>query len=165
MATIKKSICTLGIFIVIFTFNPFIVTAQAEQPIDCLLCFNMTTTPIVQSEDLNIMGYDSKGIVLDNTQSKFFDNSTVHIVGLMKIDKGKLTGNFINKHLSPSGDFYVLEGSMVGSEVDWKFIYGTGKFKGITGGGKSIRITKGKSVSPGTSQGCLKVTGTYELKK
>jgi hypothetical protein len=55
MATIKKSICTLGIFIVIFTFNPFIVTAQAEQPIDCLLCCNMTTTPIVQSEDLNIM--------------------------------------------------------------------------------------------------------------
>ena len=165
MATIKKSICTLGIFIFIFTFIPFIVTAQAEQPIDCLLCFNMTTTPIVQSEDLNIMGYDSKGIVLDNTQSKFFDNTTVHIVGLMKIDKGKMTNIYVGKYLDPSGDFYVIESSQPDTGFDWKFIYGTGKFKGITGAGKSNRFTKGKPVTPGTSQYCVKVTGTYELKK
>ncbi len=164
MATIKKPICTLGI-IGIFTFILFIVTAQAEQPMDCLLCSNMTMTTIVESGDFTIMGYESKGIVLDNTESKYFDNSTVHGVGLMKIDKGKLTGSFFNKQLDPSGDFYALEGSIVGTEIDWKFIYGTGKFKGITGSGKSIRITKGKPVSPGTSQSCTKVTGTYELKK
>ena len=63
----------------------------------------------------------------------------------MKIDKGKMTGSYFSKHLNPSGDFYVLEGSQGGSEVDWKFIYGTGKFKGITGAGKSIRLTKGKA--------------------
>jgi len=164
MATIKKSICTLGI-IGIFTFTLFIIAAQAEERFDCVLCNNMTMTTIVESGDLIIMSFESKGIVLDNSEGKFFDNDTVHGVGLMKIDKGKLTGSFINKHLSPSGDFYVLEGSMVGSEVDWKFIYGTGKFKGITGAGKSIRFTKGKPVTPGTSQTCNKVTGTYELKK
>jgi hypothetical protein len=164
MATIKKLICTLGI-IGIFTFILFIGTAQAEQRFECVLCQNMTMTTIVQSEDLIVMGYESKGIVLDNTESKFFDNDTVQTVGLMKIDKGKVTGSFINKHLSPSGDFYVLEGSLAGPEIDWKFIYGTGKFNGITGGGKSIRFTKGKPVTPGTSQTCSKVTGTYELKK
>ena len=165
MATIKKSICILGIFIVCFTFIPFILTAQAEQRFESILCNNMTTTTIVESGDLTIMGFESKGIVLDNSESKFFDNDTVHGVGLMTIEKGRMTGTFYNKHLSPNGDFYVLGGSWVGSEVDWKFIYGTGKFNGITGGGKSIRFTKGKPVTSGTSQTCSKVTGTYELKK
>ncbi len=160
MATIKKPICTLSI-VGIFTFILLIVTVQAGEPIDCLLCQNMTMTPIVQTEDLIIMGYESWGIVLDNTESKFFDNSTVHLVGQIKIDKGKTTASFIGKYLDPSGDFYVIEGSQVGAELDWKFMYGTGKFKGITGAGKSTRFTKGKPVSPGTSQVCSKITGTY----
>ena len=164
MATIKKPIRTLGI-IGIFTFILFIVTAQAEQPIDCTLCSNMIMTPIVQSEDLTIMGYESKGIVLDNMESKFWDNVTVHAVGLIKIEKGKLTGSYFGKYLDPSGDFYVVESSQVGTEGEWKFIYGTGKYKGITGSGKFYRLTKGKPVSPGTSQVCTKITGTYELKK
>ncbi len=163
MVTIKI-IRTLGI-VGTFTFILFIGAAQAAQPIDCTLCSNMTMTPIVQSEDLTVMGYEAKGIVLDNMESKFWDSDTVHGVGIMKIEKGKLTGSFINKHVNPSGDFYVLEGSMVGNEINWKFIYGTGKFTGITGGGKSIRFTKGRPVAPGTSQSCTKVTGTYELKK
>ena len=111
------------------------------------------------------MGSEGKGIILDNMESKFFDNSTVHAVGLIKIDKGKLTGSFFGKYLDPSGDFYVIESSQVGTELDWKFIYGTGKFKGITGAGKAFRSTKGKPVSPGTSQFCNKITGPYELKK
>ena len=164
MATIKKCIRSLGI-IGIFTFTLFVVTAQAEEPIDCVVCSDATMTTIVQTEDLTIMGFESRGIVLDNTESKFFDNDTIHGVGIMKIDKGKVTASSINKHTAPNGDFYVLEGSRVGPEINWKFIYGTGKFKGITGSGKSIGITKGKPASPGTSQGCVKVTGTYELKK
>lgn len=164
MAKIKKPISTLGI-IGIFTIILFIVTAQAQQPIDCLVCQNMTMTTIVESGDLIIMGSEAKGIVLDNTESKFFDNSTVHGVGLIKIDKGKVTGSFLAKHMDPSGDFYVVESSQVGTEGNWKFIYGTGKFTGITGSGKFYRSTKGKPVTPGTSQVCTKITGTYELKK
>ena len=164
MTTIKKPFCTLGI-IGIFTFILFIVTAQAQQPIDCIVCQNMKMTTIVETGDLTIMGLESMGIVLDNTESKFFDNSTVHAVGLIKIDKGKLTGSYLGKYLDPSGDFYVLEGSIVGNEINWKFIYGTGKFTGITGSGKFYRSTKGKPVIPGTSQVCTKITGTYELKK
>ena len=164
MATIKKPISTLGI-IGILTFILFIVTAQAAQPIDCLICLDMTISPVVATQDLTIMGLEGRGIVIDNTESKFFDNSTVHLVGLMKIDKGKVIGSMFGKYLDPSGDFYVIEVSQVGTETDWKFIYGTGKFTGITGAGKSIRFTKGKPVSPGTSQVCSKITGTYELKK
>jgi len=164
MATIKKIICNLCV-IGILTFLPLIVTVHAEQPIDCLVCYDQKITPVVETQDLIIVGYEAKGIVLDNTVSKFFDNDTVHDVGVVKIDKGKLSGSVLGKHLGPSGDFYVIETSLGGAEPGWKFIYGTGKFKGITGSGKAFQFTKGKPISPGTSQYCVKVTGTYELGK
>jgi hypothetical protein len=164
MTKIKKSICILGIS-GIFSFILLNMTAHAGEPIDCTVCYNSTITPIVESSDLTIMGTESKGIVLDNTKSKFFDSSTAHSVGVLKIEKGKVITFYSNKFLDPSGDFYVLEGTQVGAESEWKFIYGTGKFKGISGGGTTVRITKGKPVSQGTSQYCVKVTGTYELKQ
>ena len=70
MTMIKKTICTISI-IGIFVFVLFIVTAQAQQPVDCLVCQYMTMTTIVESGDLIIMGFEAKGIVLDNTESKF----------------------------------------------------------------------------------------------
>jgi len=164
LAVFKKPICTLSI-LGILTFILFIVSAQAEQPVDCLVCYDMKITTIVETQDLTIMGSEARGIVLDNTASKFFDNSTCHSVGVIKIDKGKVTGIIPGKHMDPSGDFYVVESSQVGTETSWKFIYGTGKFKGITGGGKALRFTKGKPISPGTSQYCVKITGIYELVK
>ena len=164
MMAIKKPICTLGV-IGIFTFILFIVTAQAEKPVDCLVCYDMKIITVVETQDLIIMGSEARGIVLDNTESKFFDNSTCHSVGVIKIEKGKVTGMIPGKHMDPSGDFYVVETSQVGTETSWKFIYGTGKFKGITGEGKALRFTKGKPISPGTSQYCVKITGTYELGK
>jgi len=164
LAVFKKPICTLSILCT-FTFILFIVAAQAAEPIDCVVCQDMTMTTTVQTGDLIIMGYEAKGIVLDNMESKVWDSDTVHSVGMIKIERGKLTGSYINKHVDPNGDFYVLEGTLVGRDSSFKFIYGTGKFIGITGGGKTITFTKGKSVSPATSQSCSKVTGTYELGK
>ena len=164
MTTIKKPICTLGIG-VLSTLILFIVTAQAEKPVDCLVCYDMKIITVVETQDLIIMGSEARGIVLDNTASKFFDNSTCHSVGVIKIDKGKVTGIIPGKHMDPSGDFYVVESIQTGPEGNWKFIYGTGKFAGITGSGKFYRTTKGKPVTPGTSQGCNKITGTYDLKK
>jgi len=164
MATIKKPIITLGI-VGIFTFFPFILTAQAQQPMDMMSCGNGTTTAIVSTQELTIIGYDFKGINIDNLASKAFDNMTYHGVGVLKIEKGKMSGTFYSKYMDPSGDFLVVEILQVGMERDWKYLYGTGKWKGVTGGGKAFPITKGKPISPDTSQGCTKITGTYELKK
>jgi len=164
MFKIRNTICALGIM-GILTFILFIVAAQAQEPIDCLVCQNITMTPVFESKDLTILGSDGKGIVIDNTASKFFDSSTCHIIGITKVDKGKASVNWIGKYMAPNGDFYVIEGSSVGTESQWKLIYGTGKFEGITGSGKGERFTNGKPISPGTVQVCSKITGTYELKK
>jgi hypothetical protein len=44
-------------------------------------------------------------------------------------------------------------------------IYGTGKWKGITGSGKFEVISRGKSMELGTFHGCVRDTGTFELPK
>lgn len=150
---------------VILGFAMFVPIAQAQQPMDMMSCGDTTVTTIVTGQDLTIIGMEGKGINLDNLSSKAFDNMTFHMVGLMKIDQGKVTGLLYSKYMDPSGDFLVVEISQVGMERDWKYLYGTGKWKGVTGGGKAFPFTKGKPVTPGTMQGCTKITGTYEIKK
>ncbi len=164
MATTKKPLVILAIvgFVTLFSFN---LTAQAQQPIDMISCGNNVLTTIVSSEELTIMGVEGKGINMDNLPSKNYDDMTYYGVGVLKIEKGKFSGTLYYKYMDPSGDFIVVEVSQVGMEREWKYLQGTGKWKGITGAGKAIPTTKGKPISPGTSQGCMKITGTYELKK
>ena len=165
MATTKKPLVILAIvgFITLFSFT---LTAQAQQPIDMVSCGDNKVTTILASEELTIMGIEGKGINMDNLPSKIYDSMTFHGVGVLKIEKGKMSGTFYYKYMDPSGDFLVVEVSQVGMERDWEYLQGgTGKWKGITGKGKAIPITKGKPISPGTGQGCYKITGTYELKK
>ncbi|MCJ7494718.1 MAG: hypothetical protein MUP68_10840 [Deltaproteobacteria bacterium] len=164
MATIKKFITILGA-VGIFALALFIPKVQAQQPMDMMSCGDATITTIVSTQELTIMGYEGKGINLDNLASKAFDNWTYHSVGVFKIDGGKMTGTLYAKYMDPSGYFLVVEISQAGMERDWKFLYGTGKWKGVTGGGKAIPFTKGRPISPGTLQGCTKITGTFELKK
>jgi hypothetical protein len=159
--TRKGFIIILG-FIGIFLFIP---CTQAQQPIDVISCGDSTVTTIIASPELTIMSIEGKGINIDNLPSKTFDNMTYHSVAIIKIEAGKMTGINYGKFMDPSGDFCVVEVSIVGMERDWKYLYGTGKWKGVTGVGKAFPFTKGKPISPGTSQSCVRITGTYELPK
>jgi hypothetical protein len=151
--------------IVIMGFITSIPEVPGQQPMDMISCGDAKTTTIVSGQELTIMSVEARGINLDNLASKAFDNMTYHTVGIYKVEGGKVTGTMYSKYLDPSGDFLVVEISQVGMERDWKYLYGTGKWKGVTGGGKAIPFTKGQPVSPGTIQNCTKITGTYELKK
>jgi len=143
----------------------FVSITQAQQSIDMTSCAAGNTTIIAASEEWTIMGMENKGINMDNLASKIFDNMTFHSAAVIKIESGKMAALFYAKYMDPSGDSWFVEISQVGMERDWKYLYGTGKWKGITGGGKAYLFTKGKPISPNTSQSCYKITGTYELKK
>jgi len=69
------------------------------------------------------------------------------------------------KYMDPDGDTFVIELSGVDQEGTMKFLEGTGKWKGLTGGGKAYVTLRGKPITPGTTQYCGRSTGTYELKK
>ncbi len=158
----KKSLTAIIGFIAILLFAP---CAQAQQSIDVVSCGDEKITTIVSSQELTITGIEGKGITMDKLPSKTYDNMTYHGVGVLKLEKGKMSGKLYYKYMDPNGDFFVVEVSPVGPEHNWEFLQGFGKWKGITGSGKAIPITTGKPVSPGTSQGCMRITGTYELKK
>ena len=142
----------------------FIPEVRGQQPVDTTSCSSTKITTIVSTPEFTIYSTEARGVQIDNLPSKTFDNLTFHTVGVFKVESGKVTGNVYSKYMDANEDFFLVE-TQVGTERVWKYIYGTGKWKGITGGGRSIPLTKGKPISPGTSQGCNKVTGTYELKK
>ncbi len=158
----KKSFIIMLGFVGILLFVPW---AQAQQPIDVVSCGDERITTIVSSQELTITGVEGKGITMDNLPGKIYDNMTYHGVGVLKLEKGKMSGRLYYKYMDPGGDFFVVEVSPVGPEHNWEFLQGFGKWKGMTGSGKAIPITTGKPISPGTSQGCMRITGTYQLTK
>ena len=93
-------------------------------------------------------------------------NGSESVAGITRNQWPEYVGiRIYSKYMDPSGDFLVVEVSQVGMERDWKYLYGTGKWKGVTGGGKAFPFTKGKPITAGTMQSCIKITGTYEIKK
>lgn len=144
----------------------FIPVAQAEQPYDLTACGSGTITLLSTSKELTVYSIEGRGIVQDNLKSKLFDGCTWHAVGVVLIMDGKKTGLMYTKVMDPDGDFFVSKSTYVGpDERTGKILHGTGKWKGITGGGKSRVIIRGKPITPGTVQACSRTTGTFKLPK
>jgi len=142
----------------------FIPVAQAETPYDMTNCYYGTLTTLHKSKDLTILTIDVRGIARSNHEKKVFDNCSSHSVQIIEIMNGKKKRYGHTKFMDPDGDYFFLEVSG-GQNATVKFLYGTGKWKGITGTGKFERIARGKSMEPGTFQGCVRATGTFELPK
>jgi hypothetical protein len=162
MVSIKK--WWMGAAATILGLSLFVPAVQAE-PIDIINCSSGTTNVLLATDELTIMTTDVKGITRDNLPTKVFENMTYHCVGLFKVISGKRYGTTNCKFMDPSGDYFVVEASYGPEGAKAPFLYGTGKFKGITGNCESKPITSAKPIVPGTTQGCARVTGTYELKK
>jgi hypothetical protein len=65
----------------------------------------------------------------------------------------------------PNGDVNVVEWDGAANDGKWQFLSGTGKWENIKGGGTWKVIQRPKPIVEGTFQGCMTITGTYELKK
>ena len=145
----------------------FISVAHSQQPVEWTQCFSGTITIGAATDELRVLTFDSKGIVMSNLESKVFDNMTSHCIGATKVIAGQATSVTYSKFLDPDGDFVVLETTAAPGEKDstFNFLVGTGKWKGIKGGGKIKVIARGKPIQPGTFQICYKGTGTFALPK
>jgi hypothetical protein len=143
----------------------FVSFAQAQQPYEITCCGAGTVTLLYASKDLTILSADLKGISRSNHPNKTFNNCTWHLVGLLRIENGKTHWYQYRKYQDPDGDTFAAELSGVDNEGTFKFLKGTGKWSGITGGGKAWLTARGKPIMPGTSQYCGISKGTYELKK
>lgn len=134
---ITSAAMALGLFLLI-------TAAQAEQPYDITTCGSATNTVLFSSEDLTIISFESKGISISNHENKAFDNNTFQCAGVIQIASGKPSGDMFCKFLDPDGDVTLGESTLDGAEGTWKFIYGTGKWKGISGEVKTGQLRKEK---------------------
>ena len=142
----------------------FIPVALAETPYDLTSCYYGTLTPLYKSKELTILTIDVRAIVRSNHENKVFDNCSAKSVQIIEIMNGKKKRYGHSKLLDPDGDYIIIE-ITGGQDATQKFLYGTGKWKGIKGNGKFERIARGKSMEPRTFQGCVRNTGTFELPK
>ena len=149
---------------IVFGLVVHIPVAQAETPYDITACSSGTITMLSQSKELTILCVDLKGIARSNHENKVFDNCSFHSVQILQIMNGKLKRSGHTKFMDPDGDYFFVEVSG-GKNATVRFLYGTGKWKGITGTGEFERIARGKAMEPGTFQGCVRNTGTFELPK
>ncbi|MEX1329910.1 MAG: hypothetical protein AB1Z29_24180 [Desulfobacterales bacterium] len=136
--------------------------AQAETPYDITNCYYGKLTKLYDDKELTILTTDVRGIARSNHENKVFDNCSFHSVQIIQTINDKVTRSGHTKFLDPDGDYFFVEVSG-GKAATVKFLYGTGKWKGITGTGKFERLARGKSMEPDTFQGCVRNTGMFEL--
>jgi hypothetical protein len=158
----------MDVFTIVFCLILPLSVAQAGEPIDLTYCLSMTTTMVSETPELSIHSFDFKGIARSNLDNKAFDNLTFHGIGVGRdlADKKIHRYGYI-KFMDPDGDILITENlrTLDGPDATWNFLQGTGKWKGIKGGGQLRRAAGGKPITPGTVQGCMRMTGTFELPK
>lgn len=159
-------VLSIGAFVLLGSgaLNP---AACAEQGYDVTACVSLDMTLMVQSPEMILGTYDCKGIMQSNNESKVFDNFTIHGQGVAMYEGKNRTINGYLKYLDPDGDFVIFRYTQNPGEqaATTKLLMGTGKWKGITGGGKATLITQGKPVAAGTVQFCNNHKGTFTLPK
>jgi hypothetical protein len=151
--------------LVLATCLQIIPPASAAEEYDITNCGASTITTLSSSADVTILAVDTKGVAVSNHPKKAFDNFSFHSVSLVRIVTGQRVGTIFSRFLDADGDTVVGETTIAPTEMTWRFLEGSGKWKGITGGGKALPVTNAKPILSGTAQGCLRATGTYEIRK
>ena len=143
--------------------------AQALEPIDFTQYASCTSTPASDDKEFRFASFECLGITRSNQENKIFENMSVLEVGVARHAGGQSTIYSLAKYTDLDGDYVVMEFSESAPsdrvEGTWKTLYGTGKWKGIKGSGKHMHVGRGKLVKPGTLQGYVRNTGTFELPK
>ena len=140
-----------------------------EKTMNIIRCRSGTTTMLTASKELVVYGFELKGIDQDLKPDKVFENYTHSCVGAGQILGGKQITKGYCKYMAPDGDFFIVsfDGPGGAEPTPWEYIHGTGKWKGVKGGGTVKYITRGKPIPivEGTFQSCIEVMGTYEVPK
>ena len=155
------AICLLSLVLVI----P-LVHAE-EKPVKILSCRSGDVSILSASKELTVLSFELKGIDQGLDGDTTFENFTHRCMGIQRIKGGEVWSVGNCKYMDPDGDFFIVEwdGQSGGKPLPWQYIQGTGKWKGIKGGGTAQGVTEGKPIADGTFQSCTKIIGTYELPK
>jgi hypothetical protein len=128
--------------------------------------FNCAHKAIAQVEHLQL-NYECLGIFMNDAGHGFLHNASIHGIGGFHAVKGVYEyDHSFTVWTDPEGDQAFLthsaEGSLQAAEAIFKWVGGTGKYKGLTGGGAWSWIS-GRPAVEGTFQGYFKMKGSYKL--
>ena len=106
--------------------------------INHFICRSLTIRPATWTDDLKLFVWDDKGVIVGQQENSAFHAMNSQCVGLGRREKGQ-KGSMANGYCNYSdkdGDTVALQwGHPYGGPRKWSFINGTGKWKGISGGG------------------------------
>lgn len=135
----------------------------ADFAYDFVACTFGRGLPLEANAEVVATGGESWGVVASST-TKEWENATTRCVGYMHVVGGKPLGRGVCKWVHTTGDTAVGEyeySATAASRFTW--LAGTGRLKGISGGGTFKTVFNGKPVDAGTAQGCRRDWGTYTL--
>lgn len=142
--------------------------AAAQQSFSSLTCRAGTVSGLAKGQDMVVFSLEHRGVSLAQEEPKTFDNYTQRCMGTVAIVRGIAKGSGFCRNVDPAnGDITVVEwttGEKMGAGT-FRFIYGTGKWKGITGGGEYQSTGATRPVDDGTYQNCVRTKGTFSVPK
>jgi hypothetical protein len=143
-------------------------SVAAQQSFSNLTCRAGTITGIAKAQDLVVFSIDQRGIMLADDAAKTFNNNTQRCIGSIAVIRGKSSGGgFCRSVDAATGDTTVSEWTSAEKPGTgtFKFLFGTGKWNGITGGGDYQTAAVTRPVDDGTYQNCVRVKGSFAVPK
>lgn len=123
----------------------------------------MLASRLQANADIVAFGVESWGVV-SASSTKLFEQASTHCVGYLRVLAGKPVGKGSCKWVVQGGDSGVGEFEYpVSGEPKWTWLSGTGRLKGISGGGTFKEVFSAPVVDPTMSQGCRRDWGSATL--
>jgi hypothetical protein len=136
----------------------------AETEYSGIWCGSAKRTVLESSPELTLAMFDQFGIQTPGSTFKPWENATTHCMGYARSMQGKLTQKGACRWTDTAGDTFTGEYEALPDRPPvWTFLAGTGKWKGIKGGGTYRVVTAAKPAESGTFQVCMEHSGKFEL--
>jgi hypothetical protein len=135
----------------------------AEVAYDFVVCTHGKGYPLEANADIVAYAVENWGVVASST-SREWGNASTHCLGHMRVMGGRKVGRGLCKWMQASGDTAVGEFDFpAAGDPSFTWLSGTGKLKGIAGGGTFRDLFDARAVDPPTVQGCRRDWGRYRL--
>jgi len=140
--------------------------ALAQQNVDQTWCRAGTLSTLAKDEKLIVWSLDHHGVSRARDPKDPLDAATQRCIGVLAVIDGKTVGNGWCKVMdSQSGDWWLVDWATADKpgHGTWSYRHGSGKYKGVTGGGTYQSLGQTRPIEAGTYQNCVRVTGTMKL--
>ena len=166
MSTTCRTICVIAAALL----GPVVYSsaAVAQQSFTTVVCRSGTISELAKGDDMLIYTLDHSGVIRSEDDRKLFDNWAERCVGGIATIAGKRSGGGWCKSIDPAnGDSVFIEWSPGegGGAGSFRYVHGTGAWKGISGRATYDTLARTRAVQPGTYQNCIRVKGTVTAPK